>query len=171
MRVPQLLKQRKRLAERAYGVLFEAEHFPVEQPQRLLREGLHSPHLDSRRAGALPLEVYRALSDPALQAKVSDLEFAHAVLVLDADPIEDMPILDLRLRKGVRRHGMKLLRAGAASAASSSFVVKRPIAGNLEFGWSIRADTPTRLASPAFTSSFPHWCSFFDVRPELLVFS
>jgi NADH-quinone oxidoreductase subunit G len=78
---------------------------------RLLREGLHSPHLDSRRAGTLPLELHRALSDPALQAKVSDLEFAHAVLVLDADPIEDMPILDLRLRKGVRRHGMKLLQA------------------------------------------------------------
>jgi NADH-quinone oxidoreductase subunit G len=80
---------------------------------RLLREGLHSPHLDSRRAGTLPLELHRALSDPALQAKVSDLEFAHAVLVLDADPIEDMPILDLRLRKGVRRHGMKLLRASS----------------------------------------------------------
>ncbi len=80
---------------------------------RLLREGLRSPHLDSRRAGVLPLELHRALGDPALQAKVSDLEFAHAVLVLDADPIEDMPILDLRLRKGVRRHGMKLVQANA----------------------------------------------------------
>jgi NADH-quinone oxidoreductase subunit G len=81
---------------------------------RMFREGLGSPHLDSRRAGALPLELHRALADPALQAKVSDLEFAHAVLVLDADPIEDMPILDLRLRKGVRRHGLRLLEAGAA---------------------------------------------------------
>jgi NADH-quinone oxidoreductase subunit G len=80
---------------------------------RLLREGLGSPHLDSRRAGTLPLELHRALSDPALQAKVSDLEFAHVVLVLDADPVEDMPILDLRLRKGVRRHGMKLLQASS----------------------------------------------------------
>ncbi len=80
---------------------------------RLLREGLGSPHLDSRRAGVLPLELHRALGDPALQAKVSDLEFAHAVLVLDANPIEDMPILDLRLRKGVRRHGMKLVQATA----------------------------------------------------------
>jgi NADH-quinone oxidoreductase subunit G len=78
---------------------------------RLLREGLHSPHLDSRRAGTLPLELHRALADPALQAKISDLEFAHAVLVLDANPIEDMPILDLRLRKGVRRHNMKLIQA------------------------------------------------------------
>jgi NADH-quinone oxidoreductase subunit G len=80
---------------------------------RLLREGLGSPHLDSRRAGTLPLELHRALSDPALQAKVSDLEFAHAVLVLDADPLQDMPILDLRLRKGVRRHGMKLAQASS----------------------------------------------------------
>jgi NADH-quinone oxidoreductase subunit G len=75
---------------------------------RLLREGLRSPHLDSRRAGTLALELHRALADPALQAKVSDLEFAHAVLVLDANPIQDMPILDLRLRKGVRRHNMRL---------------------------------------------------------------
>jgi len=33
--------------------------------------------------------------------------------VLDADPITDAPILDLRLRKGVRRHGMKLARASS----------------------------------------------------------
>jgi NADH-quinone oxidoreductase subunit G len=83
---------------------------------RLLREGLDSPHLDSRGAGAggvLSLELHRALSDPALQAKVSDLEFAHAVLIVDADPLEDMPILDLRLRKGVRRHGMKLAQTSS----------------------------------------------------------
>ncbi len=86
---------------------------------RLLREGLHSPNLDSRRAGALPLELHRALSDPALQARVSDLEFAHAVLVLDADPMQDMPILDLRLRKGVRRHGMRLVQASTADLFSS----------------------------------------------------
>jgi NADH-quinone oxidoreductase subunit G len=79
---------------------------------RLLREGLGSPHLDSRTAGALPLELHRALAEPGLQAKVPDLEFAHAVLVLDCNPIEDAAILDLRLRKGVRRHGMKLVRAG-----------------------------------------------------------
>jgi NADH-quinone oxidoreductase subunit G len=75
---------------------------------RLLREGLGSPHLDSRRAGSLPLELHRALADPKLQAKVSDLEFAHAVLVLDTEPVNDAPILDLRLRKGARLHGTKL---------------------------------------------------------------
>ena len=81
---------------------------------RLLREGLDSPHIDSRVAGTLPLELHRALAEPSLQAKVSDLEFAHAALVLGVDLIEDAAILDLRLRKGVRRHGMKLIQASAA---------------------------------------------------------
>ncbi len=85
---------------------------------RLMREGLSSPHLDSRAAGTLPLELHRALSDPRLQARVTDLEFAHAVLVLDADPIADAPILDLRLRKGARRHDLKLEAATAADLLS-----------------------------------------------------
>ncbi len=80
---------------------------------RLLREGLGSGHLDSRRSGALDLDLLRALSRPELSARTSDLEFAHAVLVLDADPMSDAPILDLRLRKGVRRHGMSLAVASA----------------------------------------------------------
>jgi NADH-quinone oxidoreductase subunit G len=80
---------------------------------RLMREGLGSPNIDSRPAGMLALELQRALGDPRLQAKVSDLEFAHAVLLLDSDPINDAPILDLRLRKGVRRHDVKLVRASA----------------------------------------------------------
>jgi NADH-quinone oxidoreductase subunit G len=75
---------------------------------RLMRDALGSPHLDSRRAGALELPLLRALAAPDLQARVSDLEFAHAVLVLDAEPLDDAPILDLRLRKGVRRRGLAL---------------------------------------------------------------
>jgi NADH-quinone oxidoreductase subunit G len=78
---------------------------------RLMREALGSLHLDSRLAGRLPLELHRALAEPRLQAKVPDLEFAHVVLVLECNPVEDAAILDLRLRKGVRRHGMKLVRA------------------------------------------------------------
>ncbi len=85
---------------------------------RVLRERLGSPHIDSRVAGTLPLELHRALAEPALQASVPDLEFAHTVLVLECNPIEDAPILDLRLRKGVRRHGMKLVRAYAADLLS-----------------------------------------------------
>src|SRR4029077_19624013 len=87
---------------------------------RLLREGLGSPHIDSRsHGGTLGLELTRALNDPRLQARVSDLEFAHAVLVLASDPIEDAAILDLRLRKGVRRHGMRIVQASVADLLSS----------------------------------------------------
>jgi NADH-quinone oxidoreductase subunit G len=81
---------------------------------RIMRESLRSPHIDCRVAGTLPLELHRALGDPRLQARVSDLEFAHTVLLLDTDPIADAAILDLRLRKGVRRHGMRLHRADRA---------------------------------------------------------
>jgi NADH-quinone oxidoreductase subunit G len=75
---------------------------------RVMREGLHSPHLDSRRSGELDLDLQRALGAPALAARTSDLEFAHAVLVLDTEPVNDAPIFDLRLRKGRRRHGLQL---------------------------------------------------------------
>ena len=85
--------------------------------QRLMREGLDSPDLDSRPGGALALDLHRALADPALSATVADIEFAHAVLVLDCEPVDDAPILDLRIRKGVRRKGVKL--AVASSRPSS----------------------------------------------------
>jgi NADH-quinone oxidoreductase subunit G len=85
--------------------------------QRLLREGLRSAHLDSRLGGRLPRGLQAALSSPSLQATVPDLEFAHAVLVLDCEPVDDMPIVDLRIRKGVRRNGVKL--AVATSRPSS----------------------------------------------------
>jgi NADH-quinone oxidoreductase subunit G len=85
--------------------------------QRLMREGLHSGDLDSRPGGVLALELHRALGAPGPQANVADLEFAHAVLVIDTEPVDDMPIIDLRLRKGVRRRGMQL--AVATSRPSS----------------------------------------------------
>src|SRR4051794_36750924 len=85
--------------------------------QRLVREGLGSTDLDSRNFGALPTDLHRALAAPAAQATVSDLEFAHAVLVLDVEPVDAAPILDLRVRKGVRRQGVKL--AVATSCPSS----------------------------------------------------
>jgi NADH-quinone oxidoreductase subunit G len=78
---------------------------------RLMREGLESEDLDSRAGGGLPLELHRALAAPGAQATVPDLEFASVVLVLDCEPVDDMPIVDLRLRKGVRRHAVKLALA------------------------------------------------------------
>ena len=84
---------------------------------RLLRDVLGSPHLASSPAGSVSLARWRALSDPALAASVPDLEFAHAVLVLDCEPLDDAPILDLRIRKGVRRNGLQLFVASARASA------------------------------------------------------
>ena len=46
-----------------------------------------------------------------------DLEFAHTVLVIDCDPIDEAPVWDLRIRKGVRRHGTKVVVASARPTA------------------------------------------------------
>jgi len=85
--------------------------------QRIVRDGLESHDIDSRAAGGPSPALQRALAAPAVQATVPDLEFAHAVLVLDCEPVDDMPIVDLRIRKGVRRRGVQL--AVATSRPSS----------------------------------------------------
>jgi NADH-quinone oxidoreductase subunit G len=84
---------------------------------RMMRDGLDSPHIDSRTGGSVPLELARALAAPALQATVPDLEFAHTVVVLGCEPLDDAPILDLRIRKGVRRRGVQLVVATARPSA------------------------------------------------------
>jgi NADH-quinone oxidoreductase subunit G len=84
---------------------------------QLLREGLGSNHLSARSGGELPLDAARALSDPALAASVPDLEFADTVLLLDCDPIDDAPVLDLRIRKGVRRRAVTVITASPRPTA------------------------------------------------------
>jgi NADH-quinone oxidoreductase subunit G len=109
---------------------------------RLMREALGSPHLDSRRAGTLGLELHRALGAPELQARTTDLEFAHAVLVLDVDPVNDAPILDLRLRKGIRRHGLKLAVASPGESsldASASAIARFAPGGGAAFAAALAA--------------------------------
>ncbi|HUA48685.1 MAG TPA: NADH-quinone oxidoreductase subunit NuoG [Solirubrobacteraceae bacterium] len=85
--------------------------------QRLMREALRSGDLDSREGAAVPLELTRALAAPALQATVPDLEFAHTVLLVGCEPLDDAPIFDLRIRKGVRRRGVRLAIATARPSA------------------------------------------------------
>ena len=48
---------------------------------------------------------------------MSDLDYAGAILVIGADPLHEMPILDLRIRKAVRRNGAKLLVASERPTA------------------------------------------------------
>ena len=98
----------------------------------LFRDGLGSGHLASRPGGELPLDVERALADPALQATVPDLEYAHTVVLIESDPIDSAPILDLRIRKGVRRHHVKLAVASArptALDARADAVLRTPPGG------------------------------------------
>ncbi len=81
--------------------------------QRLLRDGLDSNDIDSRGASGVGASLSRALAAPGLQAGVTDLEFAHTVLLVGCEPVDDAPILDLRIRKGVRRNGVKLAIASS----------------------------------------------------------
>jgi NADH-quinone oxidoreductase subunit G len=83
---------------------------------KLMRE-LGSGNVAARPGGELPAGTARALADPALQASVPDLEFAHGVLLLGCDPIDDAPVWDLRLRKGMRRRGVALAVASARPTA------------------------------------------------------
>ena len=84
---------------------------------RLMREALRSSDVDSREGSTLPADLMRALAAPSLQATVVDLEFAHTILMVGCEPLDDAPIFDLRIRKGVRRHGVKLAIATSRPSA------------------------------------------------------
>ncbi len=106
--------------------------------QRLMREGLKSNDIDSRRIGSHPgvsASLMRALSTPGLQATVPDLEFASTVLLVGCEPLDDAPILDLRIRKGVRRNGVKLAIASARPSAldpNATRVIRHPPGGETD---------------------------------------
>ena len=65
-----------------------------------------------------------------------DIEFAHTVLLVGVDPREDAPILDLRIRKGVRRNGVQLAIATARPTAleqSATVSARYAPGGDAEF--------------------------------------
>jgi NADH-quinone oxidoreductase subunit G len=101
-----LARARGKVAALAGGQSTNEEAFLLA---RLMREGLGSERIDTL-AGVAPAKQHQ-LARPDLQAKVSDLEFADTVLVLGSEPVDDMPIVDLRIRKGVRRRRVKLALA------------------------------------------------------------
>ena len=109
-----LKKAGARAAALAGGQTTNEEAFLL---QSLLRDDLGSNHMSASTGGEQPLDVLRSLADPKLQASVPDLEFAHTVLLVDCDPIDEAPIWDLRIRKGVRRHGTKVVVASARPTA------------------------------------------------------
>jgi len=77
--------------------------------QHLMRKGVGSPHIDSRPAGALAAEHVRALARPDLSARVSDIDHADAILVIETEPVDEAPVLDLRIRKARRRNGARVV--------------------------------------------------------------
>jgi len=81
--------------------------------QHLLRDLLGSPHIDSRLGGLLEPGQARALARLDFAARVSDIEFAESILVLDTSLVDEAPILDLRVRKALRRNRAKLVVAGS----------------------------------------------------------
>jgi NADH-quinone oxidoreductase subunit G len=135
-----LSKHRGRVGALVGGQATNEEGFLI---QRLVREGLGSKDIDSRGGGAVPAALTRALAAPSLQATVPDLEFAHTVLVVACDPLDDAPILDLRIRKGVRRNGVQLAVATARPNAldtAAAQVVRYEPGGEAAFLASLVSD-------------------------------
>ncbi|MGI9082519.1 MAG: NADH-quinone oxidoreductase subunit NuoG [Thermoleophilaceae bacterium] len=95
-----------RAAALAGGATTNEEGFLL---QRLMREGLGSPHLDSRAGGGLDSRQARVLARPDLSARVGDIDHAGAVLVVETEPVDEAPILDLRVRKAARRNGARVV--------------------------------------------------------------
>ena len=87
----------------------EASNEEAYLTQRIVREALGSPHvtsLDELAGGPLA-----ALSAPGMGASITAIDDAESVLLVGADPLNTMPILDLRLRKAVRHANLRLVVA------------------------------------------------------------
>jgi NADH-quinone oxidoreductase subunit G len=77
--------------------------------QRIVRRALGAADVDVGWRGAAPdREQLLELGQPELAPRVADIDAAKAILVIGTDPLHEMPILDLRIRKAVRRGGARL---------------------------------------------------------------
>ncbi len=97
--------------------------------QLLMRGVLGSPHIDSRTSGTLDPEQALTLARPDLSARVSDLDHAGSILVLDTELIDESPILDLRVRKAARRRGARVILVSARPSSleqNADVVVRHP---------------------------------------------
>jgi NADH-quinone oxidoreductase subunit G len=77
--------------------------------QRILRAG-GSSNVDCSPNPVDPA-LLGELARPDHGARMADLDHADAILVVGVDPLHEMPILDLRIRKAVRRSHAKLIVA------------------------------------------------------------
>ncbi len=83
--------------------------------QRILRAG-GSSNIDCSPNPVDP-GLLGELSRPDHGARMADLDHADAILVVGVDPLQEMPILDLRIRKAVRRARAKLMVASERPTA------------------------------------------------------
>jgi NADH-quinone oxidoreductase subunit G len=85
--------------------------------QRILREALGSPHVESRRSAGPSREMLLRLAQPGLAARTREIDDADAILVVGTDPLHEASILDLRIRKAIRRNGARLVVASERPTA------------------------------------------------------
>ena len=83
--------------------------------QRILRAG-GSSNVDCSPNPVDPA-LLGELSRPDHGSRMADLDHADAILVVGVDPLHEMPILDLRIRKAVRRSRAKLMVASERPTA------------------------------------------------------
>ncbi|HET7054582.1 MAG TPA: NADH-quinone oxidoreductase subunit NuoG [Solirubrobacterales bacterium] len=79
--------------------------------QRILRDALGSPHVESRISRGPGRNTLLRLAQPEISARVRDIDDADAILLVGSDPLHSSPILDLRIRKAMRRNGARLVVA------------------------------------------------------------
>ena len=124
------LPARGLVGARAVGGGRGAASAPASAPPRCVggdghqRGGLPGPAPAARgaRLAARRLARRRRRSTPSTRARsraptcrreVSDIDHADAILVLDTELVDEAPILDLRVRKAVRRNGARLVVASS----------------------------------------------------------
>ncbi|MCD6014754.1 MAG: NADH-quinone oxidoreductase, chain [Solirubrobacterales bacterium] len=83
--------------------------------QRLLRGALGSANITS--VDELEAGLARRLAAPELGAAVPDLDAAESILVVGTDPLNSIPILDLRIRRAIRQGRARLVVASERPTA------------------------------------------------------
>jgi len=103
-----LVGARSNSTARVAAIVGDASNEEGYLVQRVLREALGSPHVESRPSRGPGRDTLLSLSRPELSARVRDIDEAGAILLVGSDPLHSSPILDLRIRKAMRRKGAKL---------------------------------------------------------------
>jgi NADH-quinone oxidoreductase subunit G len=75
-----------------------------------------STNVDSS-ASPIDPDLLGELSRPEMGSRMADLDYADAIVVVGSDPLHEMPILDLRIRKALRRGQAKLVVASERPTA------------------------------------------------------